>query len=70
MQITYDDAELAIQYVEKWLRKEHHYVGEIAGLDVVLRGKYIDVMLLQPYGLFIIEPDGFIEDNYEVFGKR
>lgn len=70
MKMTDEEAELALRYVEQWLKEKHHWAKEVVCLDCQLRGKYIDVTLLEPYGLFIIRPDGSVEDNYEIFGKR
>ena len=62
--------EEAIEKVEEFVR-QHGHEGEIVVLQVVeRRGGYIDVPCLKPYGLFIIRPDGSIEDNYQVFEKE
>jgi len=63
--------EQAFEMVEKFVRGKG-YKGEVQGLDIERRGtdgSYIDVMLLKPYGLFIVKPDLSIEDNYQVFDK-
>lgn len=43
------------------------YIDSIVVLGVCPRGKYVDVMTLEPYGLFIVSPEGVVEDNYQVF---
>ena len=60
--------EQAIEKVIEFCKK-HGFDGEPVCLQVEERGKYLDVAMLEPYGLFIIRPDGSIEDNYETFGK-
>lgn len=58
--------EAAFQRVEAFVR-EHGYKGEVRGCQIVRRDRHIDVFLLRPYGLFIIRPDGSVEDNYRIF---
>jgi len=59
-------ADTALNKVIDFIRL-HEYDGEIALLDIEKRGRYMDVFLLKPYGLFIVSPDGSVKDNYNVF---
>ena len=63
-----EDAGLALDYVIKWLQKKHCWKAEVVALDAQLSNAGIEVSLLKPYGLFIIKPDGSVEDNYKFFG--
>ena len=48
--------------------KAHGFEEEPRCWNVSERNGYTDVEMLKPYGLFIIRPDGSIDDNYRVFG--
>lgn len=56
-QMTDKDKVLAVRLVRRWLRKEKGYHGEVVCLRVLMHGDYIHVVLLEPHGLFIIDPD-------------